>query len=91
MALGVPEFMLILGVALLLFGPNKLPELARALGQATQKYKEGLAEAKGAIFEEPHGSRSSEDREIIAAAEEMGIPTKNRSIEEIAEDLIANS
>jgi sec-independent protein translocase protein TatA len=31
-------------IILVLFGPKKLPELARAVGQSVKEYKEGLTE-----------------------------------------------
>jgi sec-independent protein translocase protein TatA len=36
---GIEDIILILVVALLLFGPNKLPEMARSLGKATGEFK----------------------------------------------------
>ena len=38
--IGTPEVILILGVALLLFGGNKLPELARGLGKGIREFKD---------------------------------------------------
>ncbi|MFQ5508060.1 MAG: twin-arginine translocase TatA/TatE family subunit [Leptospirillia bacterium] len=37
--IGVPEMLLVLVVALVVFGPNKLPELARTIGQAMGKFR----------------------------------------------------
>jgi sec-independent protein translocase protein TatA len=37
--LGFPEIATILLIALLLFGPRKLPELARGLGQAIREFR----------------------------------------------------
>ncbi|TCN24223.1 twin-arginine translocase TatA/TatE family subunit [Mesobacillus foraminis] len=45
--IGVPGFILITITALIIFGPNKLPELGRALGSTIREFKraaEGLAE-----------------------------------------------
>lgn len=39
MNLGMPEMMIVLVVVLLLFGPQKLPELAKGLGQAIREFK----------------------------------------------------
>lgn len=85
---GYQEILLLIGLALLLFGPNKLPEFARALGKASTEYKRGMKEAKQSIFQDDLDDLSSEDREIIKAAKAMGIPTEGRSIEEIASDII---
>lgn len=40
--IGWPELTLILVVALLLFGPSRLPELARSIGKSIKSFKEGL-------------------------------------------------
>lgn len=45
--LGVPELVLILAIALLLFGGKKLPELAKSLGQSMTELKKGAAEVTG--------------------------------------------
>ena len=44
--LGLPEVLLILGIALLLFGPKKLGELGKSLG-------EGIRNFRSAVKEEP--------------------------------------
>jgi len=43
MDLGPPELLIVLAIALLLFGGAKLPSLARSLGQAKQEFQKGLA------------------------------------------------
>lgn len=44
MNLGWTEILLIAGIALLLFGPSKLPNLGRSLGEAIRGFKKGLNE-----------------------------------------------
>ncbi len=39
MSLGWPEIVLILLVVLMLFGANRIPEIARSLGKATREFK----------------------------------------------------
>ncbi|NEO25834.1 MAG: TatA/E family twin arginine-targeting protein translocase [Kamptonema sp. SIO4C4] len=41
---GLPEMMLILGIALLIFGPKKLPEIGRSLGKAIRGFQEAADE-----------------------------------------------
>lgn len=43
--LGMPELMVILGIAFLLFGGKKLPELGAGLGRGISSFKKGLREA----------------------------------------------
>jgi TatA/E family protein of Tat protein translocase len=45
--IGVPELILILIIALIIFGPGKLPSIGRALGQAIRELRQatqGLTE-----------------------------------------------
>ena len=40
--LGVPELLLILGIALLIFGPRKIGELGKGLGEGIRGFKSAL-------------------------------------------------
>ncbi|MDY6297287.1 MAG: twin-arginine translocase TatA/TatE family subunit [Alloprevotella sp.] len=58
--IGTTELLLISGVALLLFGGKKLPEMMRGMGKGVQEFKKGmhdvtepLGEAKEELQEEP--------------------------------------
>ncbi len=41
MGIGPTGFILLIILALILFGPNKLPELGRAVGRTFREFKEG--------------------------------------------------
>ncbi|MCE2929189.1 MAG: TatA/E family twin arginine-targeting protein translocase [Candidatus Caenarcaniphilales bacterium] len=43
--LGIPEVLVILVIALIIFGPKKLPELGKNLGKGLKSLKQGLNEA----------------------------------------------
>ena len=51
---GTVEILLILAVALLIFGPTKLPKLGKAIGQTIGNFKRSSAAA-----EEKHDSKES--------------------------------
>ncbi len=40
--LGIPELILILIVALVIFGPGKLPEIGKSLGKGIGEFKDAL-------------------------------------------------
>jgi sec-independent protein translocase protein TatA len=40
--LSIPKVLFILAIALLFFGPRRLPELGASLGQAIRGFKQGL-------------------------------------------------
>jgi sec-independent protein translocase protein TatA len=41
--IGVPELLIILFVALLIFGPSKLPSLGKSIGEGIVSFKKGLS------------------------------------------------
>jgi len=53
--LGVQELMLILLIALVLFGGSKIPELGRSLGQAIREFKRGVESPNAGPEAKPEG------------------------------------
>ena len=51
-SIGMPELMIILLIALIIFGPRKLPELGRSLGRSLQEFKRASNELKNTLDEE---------------------------------------
>jgi len=49
MNLGPTELIVILVIALLVFGPGKLPELGKALGKSIREFRETMSAANQAI------------------------------------------
>jgi Tat protein translocase TatB subunit len=47
--LGMPEILLILAIALIVIGPQKLPELAKTLGRAMGEFKRSAQDFKRSI------------------------------------------
>ncbi len=86
-----PNEMLILLilVVLLLLGPSKIPQLARALGEAVREFKK----AQEGIFEEPSESvkerqKASEDKLIYELAKKLGVSTEGKSPEQLKEEVL---
>ncbi|HWT76393.1 MAG TPA: twin-arginine translocase TatA/TatE family subunit [Mobilitalea sp.] len=58
--LGVPELILILVVALVIFGPGKLPEIGKSLGKSIGEFKSALKKTEDSIKIDP--KEDSEDK-----------------------------
>ena len=59
LGLGVPELLIILAVALLIFGPKHLPKLGSALGKTVKGFRDGLGNTKkeAQVDEEPEAPK----------------------------------
>ncbi|GAB6274011.1 MAG: hypothetical protein STSR0004_08740 [Peptococcaceae bacterium] len=60
--IGVPELVLVVALALIIFGPGKLPELGKAVGKTIKEFRrssrEVVEEAETSMSEvEPEGPR----------------------------------
>jgi TatA/E family protein of Tat protein translocase len=51
--IGMPELILILVVALLIFGPTKLPELARSLGRGLAEFRRASSDLRSQLLDTP--------------------------------------
>ena len=58
--LGAQELMLILLIALVLFGGSKIPDLGRSLGQAIREFKKGV-ESPDAVAESKEAAERPKD------------------------------
>jgi sec-independent protein translocase protein TatA len=64
-SIGMPELIVIFVIALILFGPRKLPELGRSLGRSLNEFKRASNELRNSLEEEV---RLDEQREAQAKA-----------------------
>src|SRR5919205_2728957 len=51
-SIGMPELIIILTLALIIFGPRKLPELGRSLGRSLGEFKRASNELRNTLDEE---------------------------------------
>lgn len=96
MALGDPLQWVIIGIiviAIFLWGPQKIPELARGLGRARREFEQASREVQGSM---PGGSSTPEvpktaDQVLLDTARQLGISTEGKTREQISAEIVAKA
>ena len=70
--LGMPELIVIFVIALLVFGPRKLPELGRSLGRGIAEFKKATNDLQTSL---EHEIRAEEQRSAPETSEVAPAPT----------------
>lgn len=96
MALMGWEWIVAIGIiaVLILWGPKKLPELARAIGEAKKEFQKASKEVKEAkdITSVPaEETKPSSDDLLIETAQMLGISTEGKTKEQIAQEIVKKS
>jgi Tat protein translocase TatB subunit len=77
-SLGMMELVIIMVVALIIFGPRRLPELGRSLGKSLGEFRRASNELKSTLEEEIRMEEVKEQRAKVeaeaASAAEVGNP-----------------
>jgi len=81
--IGPTEWLVIAAIAMLLIGPKKLPDLARAMGSAQHEYEDAR---KTSVTRKTEGQK--EEELLIEQAKRMGIRTEGKSIDQIAHEVL---
>ena len=88
MALIGYEWLIIVGIILVIFlwGPKKLPELARSIGLAKKEFKKSTQETS---ITSPTTSTTTETAQdpLLAAARSLNISTEGKTKEQIAKEI----
>ena len=82
-SIGPAELILIFVIALLVFGPKKLPEIGRSVGKALREFKKTSEEIKGRIEEEIEASEIKDIRKDIQA----GMNDLRTSVDQVASEV----
>ena len=86
-SIGMPEMLIILVIALIIFGPRKLPELGRSLGKSLAEFKRASNELKNTLEEE---IRLDEQRTTQEAAKPKDEPTPATTAEPVGPQPVAH-
>jgi len=78
--LGVPELIVIFVIALIVFGPKKLPDLGKALGRGIAEFKRASQEVKETIETEVRNAEHSVDLSKLKAEVE-GMASEVRKLD----------
>ena len=74
-SLGVPELLIILLVVLLIFGPRRLPEMAKGLGQSVREFRKGVKDMKE-DFEAEASDQDAKSAPSKATAKDAAAPAE---------------
>ncbi len=68
--IGMPELIIVFIVALIVFGPKRLPDIGRQLGKAVRSFKQATMDLKDALDQEPPEEIKKEVREKLGYTDE---------------------
>jgi len=71
--IGMPELVIIMVIALIIFGPRKLPELGRSIGRSLNEFKKASNELRSTLEEEIRVEERKEQRAQVSAEQKSAI------------------
>jgi sec-independent protein translocase protein TatA len=80
--IGMPEMIIILVIALIVIGPQKLPDLARSLGKGLAEFKKATDDFKQNIETE---TKSAEEKEHLAKLAEAKVQAETEKVKQSEE------
>ena len=84
--IGMPELIIILVIALIIFGPRKLPELGRSLGKSIGEFKKASNELRNTLDEEIRAEERKDQQVKTDAEQKSALEAANSMRDAITPD-----
>ncbi len=83
--MGMTEMIIIGAIALIVIGPKKMPDLARALGRGLTEFRKATNEFKSTVANEIQDSTGSEVKDLADMANQLKMKNSPKNIEDYLE------
>ncbi len=82
-SIGMPELIIIFVIALIIFGPRKLPELGKSLGKSLAEFKRASNELKSTLEEEIRIEEQQRTEAKVPVASPGAVATTTEPVETV--------
>jgi len=86
--IGWQETILILVILLVVFGPTKLPKLARDLGKAWHEFNKASSGMIEAVSSAPTTNDKDENKLLLEVARKLDVNTERKTDEQITKEIL---
>jgi len=87
--LGTQEIVLILAILLLVFGPTKLPKIARELGKAWQEFNKASSSAFETLSSVDETVTENTQKTLLDVAKKLNMDAEGKTEKQLGEEILA--
>ena len=89
--LGTQEIVLVLAILLLVFGPTKLPKIARELGKAWQEFNKASSTALETISSAEKTVTNAAQEPLLDIAKKLNLDTDGKTEKQLGDEILAKA